>query len=309
MELSPRRTSEFRSFVASYCTPFSDRDEAWNAGESRYLELLKRSLLNEIYLDDELRLTYLRECIDGTETFDYHMYHDIRNTRRLDYESLQATRSIGWFPDRKFHKSGFNHTMMGRKRLDSLHDCLNTVVAKGVPGDFMECGVWRGGGCIFMAGFIDVHRLTDRRVLVADSFEGLPKPTNTEDEGIVLDKDRYPELAVSLETVRENFLAYNLLSDNLVFMKGWFKDTLLNTPSDQLALLRLDGDLYESTRDALRNLYDRVADGGIVVIDAYGAIPACEKAVRDFFDERDEALPNLTKIDWTGAYFTKPTPS
>lgn len=271
-----------------------------------YLDLLKRSLLNEIYLDDELRLLYLRDCLVGKEDFTYPVYHDIRGTRRAAYEALQARRAVGQFPERDIHRSGFSHTMMGRKRLDSLQDCLDLLHARGIPGDLVECGVWRGGGCIFMAGYLRAHGITGRRVLVADSFEGLPKPTAKADEGLDLSKDKFPELAVALETVKENFALNGLLSDDVVFLKGWFKDTLPVAPTERIALLRLDGDLYESTMDTLAALYDRVVPGGVVIVDDYGALKACRDAVADFFAGRGEALPELTEIDWTGAWFSKP---
>lgn len=300
--------------LASHCRALRDKRQntrrtnpAENNPAALYLDLLKRSLLNEIYLDDELRLLYLRECLETGAAFDYAIYHDIRDTWRDRYRDLQATRDIGRFPERDIHKSGFSHSMMGRKRMDSLHECLDIIRTRDIPGDFMECGVWRGGGCIFMAGYARAHGMTGRRVLVADSFEGLPKPSHEQDAGLELDKEKFPELAVSQEAVAENFAAYDLLGQEVVFLKGWFRDTLHKAPTDQIALLRLDGDLYESTMDALTALYDKVAEGGVVIIDDYGALAVCEQAVRDFFDQRGDPFPPIEIIDWTGAYWIKTT--
>ena len=252
-----------------------------------------------------MRLLYLLDCLGGEESFSYPVYHDIRGTRRKAYEALQARREVGQFPDRNIHRSGFSHTMMGRNRLDNLEACLDLLRTRNIPGDLVECGVWRGGGCIFMAGYRKAYGLAGRRVLVADSFDGLPVPSIEADKGLDLSKERFPELAVSLETVRENFAVNGLLSDEVVFLKGWFKDTLPKAPTDGIALLRLDCDLYESTMDALVALYDRVAPGGIVIIDDYGALKACREAVADFFAARAEPVPELTRIDWTGAWFAK----
>ena len=275
---------------------------------AHYLDLLKRSLLNEIYLDDELRLLYLRDCLTGEDAFDYRVYHDIRTARSEKYEDLKASRRIGQFPERKIHRSGFSHTMMGRQRLESLHTCLDDIARRGVAGDLMECGVWRGGGCILMAGWLRAHEDKHRKLLVADSFEGLPPPTHEEDKTLDLSRDRFPQLAVSEETVRANFAAYGLLDDRKqIFLKGWFRDTLETAPTNKIALLRLDGDLYESTWDAMKALYDRVSPGGIVIIDDYGALPMCRKAVEDFFAARAAPVPTLSQIDWTGAYFVKPS--
>lgn len=272
-----------------------------------YLDLLKRSLLNEVYLDDELRLLYLRDCLAERDSFDYAVLHDIREARSEGLEDLKASRRIGQFPERKIDSSGFSHTMMGRHRLDSLHACLDDIAARDIPGDLIECGVWRGGGCIFMAGWLRAHGDNQRKLLVADSFEGLPPPTHQQDGNLDLTKEKCPQLAVSLETVRENFAVYGLLDDQQqVFLKGWFCDTLIEAPTRQIALLRLDGDLYESTMDTLTALYDRVSPGGIVIVDDYGALPMCRQALEDFFSVRDEQVPTLTQVDWTGVFFVKP---
>ena len=111
---------------------------------------------------------------------------------------------------------------------------------------------------------------------------------------------------MSLDEVRANFATYGLLDDNVHFLRGWFKDTLHATPSHQLALLRLDGDLYKSTIDSLDALYDRVAPGGIVIIDDWGVLPACRKALTDFFARLGEPLPKMITMDWSGVYFFKP---
>lgn len=271
---------------------------------SLYLDLLKRSVLNEIYLDDELRILYLRACIDGREAFRPPVLHDIRSARRADYEKLAQARKIGRFFDRQIQNSGFNHSMAGRARIDNLHDALDVVRREAIQGDLIECGVWRGGACIFMAGYLRAHGMQDRTIFVADSFEGLPPPALPQDAGLDLSKEKFPELAVSLETVRENFAVYGLDGPNVVFLKGWFKETLPRAPVEQIALLRLDGDLYESTMDTLNALYDKVAPGGIVIVDDY-SIDACRKAVADFFDARGLAFPQMFEIDWTGVWFRK----
>jgi O-methyltransferase len=195
------------------------------------------------------------------------------------------------------------HTMIGLKRLDNLQFCVESVLANGVPGDFIETGVWRGGATIFMRAILKVHGVVDRRVWLADSFEGLPVP----------DADKYPAdagdvhhtfkaLAISLEQVKANFQAYGLLDDQVRFLKGWFRDTLPCAPIKELAVVRLDGDLYESTMDGLVNLYPKLSTGGYIIIDDYGAIPSCRKAVDDFRQSR--GIKNaITQIDWGGVYW------
>lgn len=305
--LSPRSPKTLEADIMRKTDlPDTPRPPAAHDEKTLYLDLLKRSLLNEIYLDDELRILYLRGCLEGGEQYDPATLHDIREARRASYEKLAASRNVGQFFDRDIHKSGFSHSMMGRKRLDSLHDCLDMIRREETPGDIIECGVWRGGGCILAAGYLNAYDMDEKRVFVADSFEGLPPPSVAQDQGLDLSKGRFPELAVSENTVRENFAAYGLDRSNIVFLKGWFKDTLPKAPVEQIALLRLDGDLYESTMDALQSLYDKVVAGGIVIIDDYNALEVCRRAVNDFFARRREPLPELTIIDWTGVWFRKP---
>jgi len=270
-----------------------------------YLELLKKSLLNEVYLDDELRILYLRDCLLEKDHYDFAVLHDIRNARRAAYQELQAARAIGRFVGRNIRNAAYNHSMIGRRRMDNLHDCLDRIRMNDVPGDVAECGVWRGGSCIFMAGYLKLYDMHSRRVIVADSFDGLPRP-KAEDAGLDLSKEVFPELAVSLETVQENFAAYDLSSGSVVFLKGWFKDTLPSAPITQLALLRLDGDLYESTMDCLVALYEKVAPGGIIIVDDY-AIPNCRNALHHFFAVRKKEVPALNTVDWTGIWFQKPS--
>ncbi|WP_319772060.1 TylF/MycF/NovP-related O-methyltransferase [Breoghania sp.] len=307
--LAPVPASRVRDHLESVAArrsgPGQGEPGAAGRQNGRYLDLLKKILLNEIYIEDELRISYLRQCLDGTREFSYADLHDIGKACPQGLAELQRSRAVGQFPGRKVANCGFNHTMMGRARLDSLHAHLDLVCETGVEGDLMECGVWRGGACIFMQAYLKARGLTDRRVFVADSFEGLPAPSE-QDRGLDLTKARYPQLAVDQETVRRNFELYDLLDDNVVFLKGWFADTLPTAPVDRIALLRLDGDLYSSTMDALNALYDKVSSGGVVIMDDYGAIEVCRNAVGDFFASRGEELPEMVAIDGSGVYWLKP---
>jgi hypothetical protein len=198
-----------------------------------------------------------------------------------------------------------SHTMIALERLDSLQYCVEDVLARNIPGDFIETGVWRGGAVIFMRALLKAHGITDRRVWVADSFAGLPPPDGERyprDTG--LDFYLVPELAISLEQVQANFERYGLLDDQVRFLQGWFRDTLPNAPIETLAVLRLDGDLYESTMDALTHLYPKLAPGGYVIVDDYGAIPACQQAVHDY-REAHGVTDKIETIDWTGVYWRR----
>lgn len=196
-------------------------------------------------------------------------------------------------------------SMMGLKRMDNLQQCATTVIKEGVPGDFIETGVWRGGGTIFMRGILEALGDTGRRVWVADSFQGLPKP---DAERYPADKGdetwRAPQLAVSVDQVKANFARYGLLDERVQFLVGWFKDTLPTAPIAKLAVMRLDGDLYESTMDAFTALYPKLSVGGYVIVDDYHAYPACKEATHDYRAANgisDEIVP----IDTTGVYWRR----
>lgn len=196
-------------------------------------------------------------------------------------------------------------TMIGLKRLDNLQRCIEDILATGVPGDLIETGVWRGGATILMRAVLKAYGVEDRRVWVADSFEGLPPPDperNRQDKGSRLHTRE--ELAVSLDQVKSNFERYGLLDEQVRFLKGWFRDTLPDAPIERLAVVRLDGDMYESTMDALVNLYPKLSVGGYLIVDDYGAVTACRQAVHDY-REAHGVHDEIRSIDWTGVFWQR----
>ena len=240
-----------------------------------YLDLLKRCLTNMIYQDPG------RLMVGGELHFDLHA--------RAEGQDWPLVA----------------HTMIGIKRLDALHYCVEDVLDRKVPGDFIETGVWRGGACIFMRGVLKARGVTNRTVWVADSFAGLPPPNAEkypQDAGYQFHEFR--ELAIPLEQVQENFRRYGLLDEQVRFLKGWFRDTLPGAPVKSLAVLRLDGDLYESTMDALTHLYPRLEKGGYAIIDDYGSVKACKRATDDYRAQHAVDEPIVT-IDSSGVMWRK----
>jgi len=188
-------------------------------------------------------------------------------------------------------------SMTVRSGVDNVQHCLEDVLARGVPGDVMEAGVWKGGLTILMRGILKAWGVTDRRVWVADSFAGLPPPdpdTHLEDAVTAFLLDDVDQLRISLPEVRANFRRYGLLDHQVRFLAGWFRDTLPAAPVERLALLRLDVDWYESTRDCLRYLYPRLEVGGYVIIDDYGLPLGCRRAVDEY--RRDHGI--CTPVEW-----------
>ncbi len=197
------------------------------------------------------------------------------------------------------------HSMIGVIRMECLCHLAQTVLRDEIPGDFIETGVWRGGACIVMRGVLKVFEDTARKVYVADSFQGLPEPNAEQypaDAGQTAHTFDY--LSVSRDTVARNFESYGLLDDQVVFVEGWFKDTLPALKATEFALIRLDGDLYESTILALEFLYPKLSVGGFVVVDDYGSWPSCRQAVHDYrlaHEIHDDIIP----IDTAGVYWRR----
>jgi hypothetical protein len=195
-------------------------------------------------------------------------------------------------------------SMLPRGRLDHLQMCVENVIRGDVPGDLMEAGVWRGGATILMRAILSAHGVKDRSVWVADSFQGLPEPDAIRfpkeakaRSGPVM-RDGFQNFAVELDVVKANFARYGMLDEQVRFLPGWFKDTFPTAPVERLAVLRLDGDFYESTRDSLIHLYDKLSVGGYLIVDDYGEDEwtDCRAAVDEFRDERGITDP-LISVD------------
>jgi len=261
-----------------------------------YLDLLKRSLTNWIHGHEEFVLVepsgigrFVGELVNPKGTM-------MVMQKRFD-ESKRATGQDWPTPL-------LAHTMVGLQRLDNLQMCIESVIADKIPGDFIETGVWKGGSTIFMRGILKAYGITNRRIWVADSFEGLPPP-NIENYPDDKDDIHYTidSLKISLEQVQENFKAYGLLDEQVVFLKGWFSDTLPKAHVEELGILRLDGDMYESTMDAIVNLYPKLSKGGYIIVDDY-CIPSCRKAISDF-RAKHSISEEIIDIDGTGIYWRK----
>jgi O-methyltransferase len=194
--------------------------------------------------------------------------------------------------------------MLSFKRLDNLQMCVESVIRENIPGDLIETGVMRGGAVILMRAILRAYGVHDRTVWVADSFEGIPAPNPVK---YPADADARwhlrPLTESGAEHVKRNFERYGLLDNQVKFLPGWFRDTLPKAPIKQLAVLRLDGDLYESTMDALVPLYPKLASRGFVIIDDYN-LPMCRQAVQDY-RARMGIADEIIAIDDAGVYWRK----
>lgn len=268
--------------------------------------------MTSVVISEDMRTLYLdllKKCLTGSisrysvRTIEFKK----RTLKRMLYQpvsKLLALKNVELVLRKPFslETSGnskvwpnWAETMVGLERLDNLQSHITDVLREGVPGDFIETGVWRGGTCIFMRAVLKAYGDVTRRVWVADSFQGLPKP-DTERFPVDLSVDFWdnPVLAVPIEEVKSNFEKYGMLDERVRFLRGWFRDTLPTAPIDKLAILRLDGDLYESTMDSLMYLYPKLSVRGYVIVDDYGVIAGCKEAVDNF----RESHRIKEKINW-----------
>jgi O-methyltransferase len=248
-----------------------------------YLDLLKLSLI------DALGPQPLMAVTPRTDEVRIVPLADEDRARRLEGRDMPAN----------------GVSMMGLARLGNLQRCVEDVIVRDVPGDFIEAGVWRGGGTILMRAIMRLYGVSDRQVWAADSFEGLPPPNPEQypvDTGSHFHHQAY--LKVSLEDVKRNFERYGMLDDQVKFLKGWFSDTLPTIRDRQWSLIRLDGDMYESTIVGLENLYPQLSVGGYLIIDDYHAFRKCKQAVHDYREQHGIDEP-IEQVDWTGAYWQK----
>lgn len=260
-----------------------------------YLELLKGALTHTLYAEVDGGINYRRNVL-GRALFAAMRRRQIMPVRTGPLAERERMQGNDW--------PVFAQTMAGRARLDNLHYCLDDVIAADVPGDLIETGVWRGGASIFMRGVLKARGVTDRTVWACDSFEGLPPPSPGYDADAGAIWHWWKPLSVSLEDVRANFARYGLLDDHVKFVKGWFKDTLPGLDDERWALIRLDGDMYQSTIDALTHLYPNLSPGGYLIIDDYWGVDACRQAVHDYRDEHGVREP-IKRIDWSGVYWRR----
>lgn len=276
----------------------------------KYLELLKKSLLNELYLENELRIFCLAEGLLRKKwslpyrKVDFERLHHIGKYFPKELEMFRTNRHEGELLEVNSRHFVYADTMIGRKRLNNIEHCLHTILKEEIPGDVIECGVWKGGAAIFMKAYLDAYEAGERVVWLADSFDGLPESTLEQDKYMDMSKKSLPGLAIPKGAVLDNFAKYEVSLDNVQFLEGWFKDTLPNAPVEQLALLRLDGDLYESTMHALQSLYHKLSPGGFVIIDDYKALPQCEEAVHDFRSAQN-ITASIEIIDKMAVYWRK----
>jgi O-methyltransferase len=286
--------------------PTLDRPVAQAAdAASLYLDLLKRSLTGALSEDNDSILGGVRTA--GSTSWKRRLGNLVGETAsrlrveivyKKAYDPEQREMGRDW-PARA-------ESMIGLRRMENIQQCVQTLLDDDVPGDLIETGVWRGGACIFMKANLLARGDSTRTVWVADSFQGLPPPNTAlypADTGD--DLHTRPGLSVGAEQVRHNFERYGVLDDRVQFLVGWFKDTLPTAPLDALSLMRLDGDMYESTWQAIEALYPKLSSGGFCIIDDFGSHQSqAGQAVADY-RKANGIDEEIVDIDGFGAFWRK----
>lgn len=280
--------------LVTYHDMFYGRDARLERCAKQYLRLLKGSLLDEHYLENEARLRYLADCVTNSRRPLAANLRDPMRAMPEEMDRLSNARLAGVAATgRGDATSSLPFGDMGRVRLDHLERCLDGVRRENVAGDFIECGTGRGGGAIFMRGYLEAHEIPGRTVWVADPFMDRPDP------------DAEPLLDVSrdVNVLREAYDRFNLLDDRVHLLEGPYNETLRDAPIEQIAIIRIGGGLAAKTGATLNRLYDRLSVGGFVLVDDY-ASPPCHEAV-DTFRARHCIVDPIERIDGAGVFWRK----
>ncbi len=235
--------------------------------QRRYLRVVKAALLDEHYLENEIRLKYLTDRLAVDRVVNVNHLRDPARVDRNAYSQLERQRTGAAGPDDDGAASFLPYTAMGRGRLEHLEACLDAVRVEGIEGDLVECGTGRGGGAIFMRAYLDAYELAGPEVWVADRFRATPAPATSVE---------LPEVGVAgfradLNLVRDGFARFDVLDDRVRFLAGPPAATLADAPIERLALLRIGRAAEADVSAVLEALYDRLTDGAFVVVEANAA--------------------------------------
>jgi O-methyltransferase len=245
--------------------------------EELYLDLLKKTLTRA-----QVAGRYERHTVrprSGVIRVAYGVFSWLLQAKGFELVRVKTSNLNAYMDASNFDLDRLEdgETMVGLKQLDNVQFCVTDVLHGKIAGDLIEAGAWRGGVTILMRAVLKAYGDKDRKVWVADSFEGLPAFDPAKNTG----PWAQGQMAVSLDEAKENFAGYGLLDDRVWFLKGFFSKTLPGAPITKLAVLRSDADLYESTLDVLNNLYPKLSVGGYAIFDDYSA-PGCKKAIDEY---------------------------
>jgi len=202
------------------------------------------------------------------------------------------------------------YTLTSMERCYSLYKAIQYITKGDILGDIVECGVWRGGSAMLAALTLIKSQQTHRKIYLYDTYEGMPEPTDKDIDihGVpyrLLWKKEKEFLSVSLDEVKKNIFSTGYPKENIIFVKGMVQDTIPNTVPKQIALLRLDTDLYESTYHELFHLYPKTTSQGVIIIDDYGHFQGSQEATEKYLSQNPQKVL-LHRIDYSCRVWIKP---
>lgn len=222
------------------------------------LDLLRREYLQII---KKAATGYL--ALGGDSSFDQYAPLDFYDGTSSEWQIPEAALP------RTLQRSG---------QLELIEEQFQRIVSDGVQGDLIEAGVWRGGAIILMAALLRAYGVTDRTVIAADSFSGIPQSTRFAHDQVNKWRDRWE---AGFDDVEQAIARFGLRDDRVELLRGLFADTLPTLCDRRLSMIRLDADSFDSTDTALTHLYPRLSRGGVTIIDDWHLI-GCRIAVDDF---------------------------
>jgi hypothetical protein len=207
------------------------------------------------------------------------------------------------------------YTMTSPERMYAVYNSVKYVIENNIAGDFVECGVWKGGSSMIIAKTLSLLNEKSRKIYLYDTFEGMSNPSENDMDAkkrdakkLLMNADKEDARSIwcvsTIEEVQKNLSTTQYPQDNLIFVKGKVEDTIPKNIPSTIALLRLDTDWYESTLHELRHLYPLLQNSGVLIIDDFGHWEGAKKAVLQYFDENG-IYNYLSRIDYTGRLMIK----
>lgn len=233
--------------------------------------------------------------------------YTISRIRKEDFSKMCVPEDMGE-DFKKIYDLCKEYTMTSAERMFSLYQSVQYIVKAGIAGDFVECGVWRGGSSMLMALTLYSMGQKNKKIYLYDTFTGMTKPTEKDkksdgtvamDQWIKQNHGEYNEWVFSpIEEVKQNMLSIGYPKENIIFVQGKVEETIPKTIPYKIALLRLDTDWYESTYHELKFLFPLVSPKGVLIIDDYGHWSGAREATDTYLNENKISLL-LNRIDYT----------
>jgi cephalosporin hydroxylase len=270
---------------------FFQREQFQARATARYLGVVKSALLDEHYIENEVRIEQLFDAATGDGRLDAASLHDPLRFDKPRSNRIVRARSDVAGPNRRGNSSFLPYAAMGRPRLEHLEACAEHVRSTGVAGDFVECGTGRGGGAIFLRAFVEGHEMKEPHVWVADRF----RSASDGEDAPAIPKRGIDGFQADLNMVREGFARFDLLDGRVSFVAGPLDSAPGEAPIERIALLRIGHGVGGKTEAILEQLYDKVSPGGVVIVDEH-AHPTAREAVESFHTRRGIQAP-LERVD------------